>query len=381
MPADRQLTDPTARELIDLTRQIAARELAPRAAEAEAAGEFPREIFTILGQAGLLGLPYPQRYGGGESAYEVYLQVIEELASGWLAVALGVSVQTLAAFPVANYGTAEQREQWLPRLLSGEALGAYCLSEPESGSDAAALSTRAVLDGDHYLVNGTKAWVTHGSVADVYNLMVRTSDDGPRGITTLLAARDTDGLEPQPPERKMGMRASPTSAVVLRDARVPAANRLGEEGIGFRIALSALDSGRLGIAACATGLAQSALDVAVDYAKQRRQFGRAIAAHQGLAFLLADMATGVEAARALYLSAARRRDAGQPFSTQAAMAKLVASDTAMRVTTDAVQVLGGYGYTCDYPVERYMREAKVLQIVEGTNQVQRLVISRSLTRS
>jgi len=380
VPATRQLPSPEAEDLLALTRELAGDLLAPRVEAGEAAGEFPREVFDQLGKAGLLGLPYPEEYGGGAQPYEVYLQVLEELAGGWLAVGLGVSVQTLSAFPLATYGTDEQRRAWLPALLSGEAIGAYCLSEPGSGSDAAALTTRATLDGDTYRVNGTKAWVTHGGVADVYNLMVRTSDDGPRGISTLLAPADTPGLAPQPPERKMGMKASPTTQIVLTDAQVPADRRLGAEGIGFRIALSALDSGRLGIAACATGLAQAALDYAVGYAADRRQFGQPILDFQGVGFLLADMAAGIEAARALYLSAARRRDAGLPFSTQAAMAKLVATDTAMRVTTDAVQVLGGYGYTADFPVERYMREAKVLQIVEGTNQVQRLVIARSLAK-
>jgi alkylation response protein AidB-like acyl-CoA dehydrogenase len=378
VPAIRQLPSGQAEELLGLARDLATRELAPRAAAAEEAGSFPREVFTLLGRAGLLGLPYPEAYGGGDTGYEVYLQVIEELASAWLAVGLGVSVQTLAAFPVANFGTEEQRERFLPALLSGEAIGAYCLSEPGSGSDAAALATRAVRDGEHYLVNGTKAWVTHGTVADLYNLMVRTSDDGPRGISTLLAGRDTPGLEPASPEHKMGLRSSPTAQVVLTDARVPQANRIGAEGVGFRIAMSALDGGRLGIAACSVGVAQAALDAAVDYARQRRQFGAPIASFQGVGFMLADMAAGIEAARALYLAAARRRDAGLEFTSQAAMAKLVASDTAMRVTTDAVQVLGGYGYTSDYPVERYMREAKVLQIVEGTNQVQRMVIARRL---
>lgn len=379
MPATRQLPSAEAEALIGLAHDIAGRELAPAAAGAEQAGQFPRQAFALLGQAGLLGLPYPERYGGGGVSYEVYLQVIEELAAGWLAVGLGVSVQTLAAFPVANFGTDRQREQFLPQLLSGAAIGAYCLSEPDSGSDAAALVTRAVRDGTDYLVNGTKAWVTHGPVADLYNLMVRTSDDGARGISTLIAERGTAGLSPAAPEHKMGLQSSPTSQLVLTDARVPAENLLGGEGSGFRIAMSALDGGRLGIAACAVGVAQAALDAAVDYARQRRQFGSPIATFQGVGFLLADMAAGIEAARALYLAAARRRDAGLDYTSQAAMAKLVASDTAMRVTTDAVQVLGGYGYTSDYPVERYMREAKVLQIVEGTNQIQRMVIARRLT--
>jgi hypothetical protein len=371
---------PEAEALLELTRELADKELAPRAADFEERGEFPRDVFRTLGRAGLLGLPYPEEHGGAEQPYEVYLQVLETLASRWLAVALGVSVHTLSCFPLAAYGTDEQRQKWLPEMLGGELLGAYCLSEPGSGSDAAALSTRAVRHGDEYVVNGVKAWVTHGGEADFYNLMVRTSDDGARGISTLLAPADTPGLKPAAPERKMGMKSSTTAQIVLDDARVPAERLLGEEGIGFRIALSALDGGRLGIAACAVGLAQGALDAALEYAKVRSQFGRAIVDFQGVAFMLADMATQTEAARALYLSAARKRDEGRPYGRDAAMAKLFATDTAMRVATDAVQVHGGYGYVTEYPVERYMREAKVLQIVEGTNQIQRLVISRSLVK-
>jgi len=377
---ERSLPTPEAEALLDLAGELAAKELAPRAAEFEERGEFPREVFRTLGRAGLLGLPYPESYGGAEQPYEVYLQVLEELAASWLAVALGVSVHTLACFPLFAYGTDEQRARWLPEMLGGELLGAYCLSEPGSGSDAAALSTRAVREGDEYVVNGVKAWVTHGGEADFYNLMVRTSDDGARGISTLLAPAGTPGLRAAPPERKMGMKSSTTAQIVLEDARVPAERLLGEEGVGFRIALSALDGGRLGISACAVGLAQGALDAALEYAKVRTQFRKPIVDFQGIAFMLADMATGVEAARALYLSAARKRDAGKPYGRDAAMAKLFATDTAMRVATDAVQVHGGYGYVTEYPVERYMREAKVLQIVEGTNQVQRLVISRSLVK-
>jgi len=348
--------------------------------EAEAASAFPRELFRTLGRAGLLGLAYPEELGGGGQPYEVYLQVLEELARGWAGVAVGVSVHTLSTFPVAAWGSKEQQERFLPGMLGGELLGAYCLSEAHSGSDAAALSTRAVRDGDDFVVNGAKAWVTHGGHADFYNLMVRTGGEGPGGISCLLADKDTPGLLPQQPEKKMGMRASHTATIVLDGARVPADRLVAEEGQGFRIAMSALDGGRLGIAACAVGLAQAALELAVTYASGRRQFGKAITEFQGVSFLLADMATQVEAARALYLSAARLRDAGKPYGTQASMAKLFATDTAMRVTTDAVQVLGGAGYVQDFPAERYFREAKVMQIFEGTNQVQRLVIGRALTR-
>ncbi|MFF8772049.1 acyl-CoA dehydrogenase family protein [Kitasatospora sp. NPDC015120] len=378
---DRQLPSEEARELLALTRDLVQRELLPRAAEDEAAGRFPREVFRTLGEAGLLSLPYEERHGGGDQPYEVYLQVLEELASGWLAIGLGVSVHTLSCHALATFGTDEQRDRWLPGMLSGAQLGAYCLSEPQSGSDAAALRTRAHLDGEDYVVNGTKAWITHGGRADFYSALVRTGEEGSRGISCLLVPGDQEGLSAAPPEQKMGMKSSPTAQLHFDGVRVPRERLIGTEGQGFQIALGALDSGRLGIAACAIGVARAALDLAVEYAGTRRQFGRPIADFQGLSFMLADMATQIEAGRALYLAAARRRDAGLAFSKEAAMAKLFCTDAAMRVTTDAVQVLGGYGYTQDFPAERFMREAKVLQIVEGTNQIQRLVIGRHLTKS
>jgi alkylation response protein AidB-like acyl-CoA dehydrogenase len=380
LTVERDLPTDEAHALLELTRELADAELAPHAATYEAEKRFPRETFRTLGKAGLLGLAYPEEHGGGGQPYAVYLQMLEELAASWLSVGIGVSVHTLACHPLAVFGTDEQRERWLPELLGGELLGAYCLSEPQSGSDAAALQTRAVLDGSDYVVNGTKAWITHGGVADFYAIMTRTSDEGPRGITCLLAEASTPGLSAAAPERKMAANASHTAQILLDDARIPGERRIGAEGQGFEIALAALDSGRLGIAACAVGLAQAALDFAIAYAKERRQFGRPIADFQGMQFLLADAATEVAAARELYLAAARRKDRGQSFGTQAAMAKLFATDMAMRVTTDCVQVLGGYGYVEDYPVERYMREAKVLQIVEGTNQIQRMVIGRALTK-
>jgi alkylation response protein AidB-like acyl-CoA dehydrogenase len=378
VPAERLMPTPESEDLIALTREIAARELAPVAAEYEAASRFPREIFRLLGRSGLLGLPYPEEYGGAGQPYEVYLQVLEEIATAWMSVAVGVSVHSLSCYPLAAYGTEEQRKRWLPDMLAGELLGAYSLSESQSGSDAAALRARAVRDGDSYVLSGTKAWVTHGGTADFYSMMLRTSDEGPRGISCFLVPGDLPGLQAAPPERKMGLTASTTAQLHLDAARLPADRLIGGEGQGFPIALSALDTGRLGIAACATGLAQAALDAAVAYAHEREQFGQPVASFQGLAFLLADMAAAVESARATYLEAARRRDHGLPFTRQAAVAKLICTDTAMRVTTDAVQVFGGYGYTRDYPVERYMREAKVTQIFEGTNQIQRLVISRHL---
>ncbi|MER6080834.1 acyl-CoA dehydrogenase family protein [Streptomyces sp. NPDC001833] len=375
-PVERQLPTDEARDLLALVREIARREIAPQAAEEEDAGHFPREVFTLLSESGLLGLPYDAEYGGGDQPYEVYLQVLEELAAARLTVGLGVSVHTLASYALAAYGTKQQQVEHLPAILGGGLLGAYCLSEPASGSDAASLRTRAVRDGDSWVINGTKAWITHGGIADFYTVMARTGAEGSHGITAFLVPGDAEGLSGAVPEKKMGMKGSPTAQVHFDDVRVPDERRLGEEGQGFAIALSALDSGRLGIAACAIGLAQAALDEAVGYATGRRQFGHPIADFQGLRFMIADMATQIEAGRALYLAAARLRDAGRPFAKQAAMAKLHCTDTAMKVATDAVQILGGYGYTADFPVERYMREAKVLQIVEGTNQIQRMVIAR-----
>ncbi|KMS78329.1 acyl-CoA dehydrogenase [Streptomyces leeuwenhoekii] len=377
-PVDRQLPTDEARDLISLVRDIAQREIAPKAAEEEDAGHFPRDLFALLSDSGLLGLPYDAEYGGGDQPYEVYLQVLEELAAARLTVGLGVSVHTLACYAPAAHGTKEQQVEHLPAMLGGGLLGGYCLSEPSSGSDAASLRTKAVRDGDDWVITGTKAWITHGGIADFYTVMARTGEEGPRGITAFLVPGDAAGLSAAAPEKKMGLKGSPTAQIHLDGVRVPDARRIGDEGQGFAIALSALDSGRLGIAACAIGLAQAALDEAVAYATERRQFGRPIADFQGLRFMLADMATQIEAGRALYLAAARLRDAGRPFAKQAAMAKLHCTDAAMRVTTDAVQVLGGYGYTADFPAERYMREAKVLQIVEGTNQIQRMVIARHL---
>ena len=376
---DRILPTEEAHDLLDLTRELVTRELAGKADDFERRGEFPREVIRTLGRSGLLGLPYPEADGGAGQPYEVYLQVLETLAGTWLAIAEAVSVHTLACYPVYAHGTERQRKM-LPDLLGGELLGAYCLSEPQGGSDAAALATRATRDATGWSVSGTKAWITHAGHADFYNVFCRTGGAGAGGISCLFAEAGTPGLLPQQPERTMGLRSSAPAQIVFDDMRLDADHLVGEEGGGFRIAMEALDAGRLGIAACAVGLAQAALDHAVAYAREREQFGKPIASYQGIGFLLADMATQISAARALLLAAARLKDAGRPFSIEAAKAKLFATDVAMRVTTDAVQVLGGYGYVSDHPVERWFREAKVLQIVEGTNQIQRLVISRSLTR-
>ncbi|WP_203336286.1 acyl-CoA dehydrogenase family protein [Nocardioides limicola] len=382
MPASRVLPTQEAADLIHLVREIATRELLPRAASAEATEAFPRDVFRTLGQAGVLGLPYPEEYGGGGAPYELYLQVLEEIGAVWSSVGVGVSVHALSCFGLATQGTPEQRQRWLPQMLGGDLLGAYCLSEPHAGSDPAAMRTTARRDGDDYVINGVKAWTTHGGEADFYKVMARTSDDTDTsrggGISCFLVPADTPGLTADVPEKKMGLTGSTTATMLFDQVRVSADRRLGEEGEGLRIALAGLDAGRLGIAAVATGLAQGALDQAVAYAKERETFGRAIIDHQGLAFLLADMEAAVQSARAMTLHAARLKDRGLRYGREASIAKLVATDNAMKVTTDAVQVFGGYGYTRDFPVERYMREAKVMQIFEGTNQIQRMVIGRSL---
>jgi alkylation response protein AidB-like acyl-CoA dehydrogenase len=388
----RDLPTDEARDLLALVREIAEGELAPAAAAAEDRAarlqEYPRDAYRLLGKAGLLGLPYAEEQGGGGQPYLVYLQVLEELARCWGSVAMGTSVHVLACNALATAGTPEQQQRWLPDLLAGDLLAAYCLSEPEAGSDAAAMRTRAERDGDGWRLSGTKAWITHGGMADWYTVFARTSPQAEAGragagVSAFLVPADAAGLHVAAPEHKMGFAASRTAQVVLDGVRVEGGQLLGPEGGGFGVAKAALDAGRLGIAAVAVGLAQAALEDAVAYAKQREQFGRRIIDFQGLGFMLADMATAVSASRALYLEGARLLDAGDdPVRIRAtsSMAKTFCTDSAVRVTTDAVQVLGGAGYVTDHRVERLMREAKLLQIVEGTNQVQRVVVAGALAR-
>lgn len=377
MPVDRLLPTDEARELIHLTREIADKALEPIVDHHERMETYPEGAFATLGAAGLLSLPYPEEWGGGNQPYEVYLQVLEEIAARWAAVAVAVSVHSLACHPLVVFGTDAQKHMWLPEMLSGNMIGAYSLSEPQAGSDAAALLCSAAAVDNGYRVSGAKAWITHGGIADFYTLFARTAK-GAQGISCFLVPKDAEGLTFGRPEEKMGLHAVPTTTAHYDDVFIAVERRIGNEGQGLPIAFSALDSGRLGIAAIAVGLAQAALHEAVAYSQQRTTFGRKIIDHQGLGFLLADAAAAVDSARATYLDAARRRDAGLPYSRHASVAKLVATDAAMKVTTDAVQVFGGVGYTRDYRVERYMREAKIMQIFEGTNQIQRLVISRSL---
>ncbi len=386
-PVQRLMPTEIGEELIELTRDICAKELAPRVDEAERRardnGEFPREVFDILGRAGLLSLPQPEEYGGAGQPYEVYLQVIEEIASVWMSAAVGTSVHSLTAYPILTFGTPQQRTALLPDILDGTRIGAYALSEQSAGSDIGSMTTRAIRESGGsvdvaYRISGRKAWISHAGHADYYTTFARTADSGGRGLSCFIVPGDAKGLSFGQPERTMGLHADIVREVMYDQVEVSADRRIGAEGQGMAIALAALDAGRLGISAAATGLAQAALNVASAYARERQQFGRAIGEFQGLAFLLADMQAAVSSARATYLYAARLKDAGRPFGAEAAAAKLIATDAAMRVTTDAVQVLGGAGYTSDFPLERYMREAKVTQIFEGTNQIQRLVISRHL---
>jgi len=348
--------------------------------EDDEAERFRKSAIAELGENGLCGVQTPEAFGGLGLGYLDYAMVLEQIARVSASYGVSVAVTGLPQVILLNFGDAAQQAAWMPGLASGQLLGAFALSEPGSGSDAAALLTTARREGDTYVLNGTKFWITHGGYADIYVVMARTGGPGPKGISAFLVPGDAAGLRFGKKEEKMGLRASPTVELILEDVVVPVSARLGQEGDGFRVAMSALDSGRITIGAIAVGLAQAALDVAADYAIQRKQFNTPIIDFQGVGFMLADMASRIESARLLVHKAAWLRDNGRPYSHIAAMAKCAATDTAMAVTTDAVQVLGGYGYTREYPVERYMRDAKVMQIVEGTNQVQRVVIARHLRR-
>ncbi len=378
MPADLRLLDDEQRALIQMVREFADEVVAPAAAGYEERSEDPAALYVKLAELGLTGIPYPEEYGGGAQPYETYLMVVEEIARAYLGFAIGLSVHTLCAFAVDGFGTDAQKKEVLFKLTTGESFGAYALSEPHSGSDAAALRTKAERTGTGYRLSGSKVFCTRGAEADVVLLMARTGEHKTRGISAFLIPRATPGFEGAKKENKMGWRSSPTWMLSLDGAEVSEDARLGDEGEGLKIALASLDSGRLGMAACAIGLAQSAFDAAVSFTTEREQFGRPVAANEGVQFMLADMSTTIAAGRALYRHAARLRDAGEDYSIPAAQAKLFCTDGAMRITTDAVQLHGGYGYITEYPVERYMREAKGLQIVEGTNQIQRYVIDRRI---
>ena len=391
MPADLRLLDDDQRALVGLVREFCEGEVVPAVHDFERRGEDPALLYAKLAELGLSGLPFPEEYGGGGQSYSTYLLVIEELAYHYLSLAIGVSVHTLCAFAVNEFGSDVQRKEVLTKLAGGEWYGAYSLSESGAGSDAAALSTRAARGAGSagpqnrhgegsYRLNGGKLWCTRGNEADIVLMMARTGVAGSAGISSFLIEKATPGFAGTKKEDKMGWRSSPTWQLTLDDVEVPDSRRLGEEGMGFRIAMASLDSGRLGIAACGIGLAQAALDAALDFTGEREQFGRPVGSNEGVQFMLADMSTQIEAGRRLYRHAAALRDAGEDYGLQAAQAKLFCTDTAMKASIDALQLHGGYGYVTEYPAERFMRDAKGLQIVEGTNQIQRFVIGRRLTK-
>ena len=371
--------DDEQQEIRDLARKFAQQEIAPHAEQWDEESHFPREIFSVLGELGLAGTLIPEEYGGSQLSRLTAAVIYEQIAQADMSTAVWLSVHNMVAGLIAKFGDDEQRRRWLPGMATGDLLGAFALSEAHAGSDAANIRCQARRDGDDYVINGTKFWVTSAGQADLYAVMVRTDPDGgPRGISTLVVERDTPGFSIGKLERKMGLHSSPTGELVFEDCRVPAKNLLGKEGDGLTISLATLDGGRINIGAIATGVAQAALDVSTRYAQERIAFGRPIGAFEGVQFLLADMAMKVEASRLLVYQAAFKMDEGEPATPSAAMAKCFATDSAMAVTTDAVQVLGGAGYVRDWPVERYMRDVKVAQIFEGANQIQRVVIARSL---
>ena len=349
--------------------------------EYEARAEDPAPVYRLMGDLGLAGIPFDPAYGGRGEPYRAYLDLVEELARSWVSLAVGLGVHTLVCDAVARNGGDGLKEELLPDMLAGRRFGAYALTESSSGSDAASLRTRAERTSSGYVISGRKQFCTRGGDADHLLVMARTGVEGPRGISAFIVDQGTPGFVPARTEAKMAWRSSPTWELAFDGCEVPEGRRLGAEGEGFRIAMSALDAGRLGIAAVSIGLAQAALDAAAGFARSRNQFGQRVVDFEGVQFMLADMATAIEAGRALYRRATELKDLGAAYSIQASMAKLFCSDVAMQVTTDAVQVHGGYGYTAEYPVERYMREAKALQIVEGTNQIQRMIIGRMLGTS
>lgn len=365
-----------------MVRDFAENEVAPTAAERDEEERFDMELFHKMAELGLTGIPWPEEYGGIGSDYLAYVIAVEELSRVCASTGVTLSAHTsLAGWPVYKFGTEEQKQQYLRPMAEGTKIGAYGLTEPASGSDAGAMKTTAKVDGDDYILNGSKIFITNGGIADIYVVFAVTDASGKRPETTaFIVEKDYAGFSVGKKEKKLGIRSSPTTEIMFDNCRVPKENMLGGLGDGFKIAMQTLDGGRNGIAAQAVGIAQGALDAAVGYAKEREQFGKPIAANQGIGFKLADMATATEASRLLTYQAAWLESNDLPYGKASAMAKLMAGDTAMQVTTDAVQVFGGYGYTKDYPVERYMRDAKITQIYEGTQEIQRLVISRMLTK-
>ncbi|MED0996682.1 acyl-CoA dehydrogenase AcdA [Bacillus mobilis] len=365
-----------------MVRDFAKNEVAPTAAERDEEERFDRALFDQMAELGLTGIPWPEEYGGIGSDYLAYVIAIEELSRVCASTGVTLSAHTsLAGWPIFKFGTEEQKQKFLRPMAEGTKIGAYGLTETSSGSDAGGMRTTAKRDGDHYILNGSKIFITNGGIADIYVVFALTDPESKqRGTSAFIVESDTPGFSVGKKESKLGIRSSPTTEIMFEDCRIPVENLLGEEGQGFKVAMQTLDGGRNGIAAQAVGIAQGALDASVEYARERYQFGKPIAAQQGIGFKLADMATDVEAARLLTYQAAWLESEGLPYGKESAMSKVFAGDTAMKVTTEAVQVFGGYGYTKDYPVERYMRDAKITQIYEGTQEIQRLVISRMLTK-
>lgn len=364
-----------------MVREFAREEIAPFVENMEN-GEFPRRLLKKMGELGLMGIPVPEKYGGAEMDFISYIIAIHEISvvSPTLGVILSVHT-SVGTSPIVYFGNESQKQKYVPKLASGEYLGAFCLTEPSAGSDAGSLKSKAVRDGDFYKINGSKIFITNGGEADVYIVFVSTNpDEGSRGISAFIVEKNTPGLIIGKDEHKMGLSGSRTVQLTFENMMVPKENLLGEEGEGFKIALANLDVGRIGIAAQALGIAEGAFNYAVSYAKERVQFGKPIAAQQGIGFKLADMGTAVEASRLLVYQAAALRAQGLPCGKQASMAKLFASKTAVDVTSEAIQVYGGYGYTKDYPVERYFRDAKVTEIYEGTSEIQHIVIAKHLIR-
>ena len=364
-----------------MVRDFARNEVAPTAAERDEEERFDMDIFKKMAELGLTGIPWPEQYGGIGSDYLAYCIAVEELSRVDASIGVTLSAHTsLAGWPIYTFGTEEQKQTYLRPMAQGEKIGAYCLTEPGSGSDAGGMRTTAKLEGDHYILNGSKIFITNGGIADIYVVFAVTDPESKKGTSAFIVESTHPGLSVGKKERKLGIRSSPTTEIIFDNCRIPKENLLGKEGGGFKIAMMTLDGGRNGIASQAVGIAQGALDAAVEYAKERVQFGKPIAAQQGIGFKLAEMATSVEAARLLTYQAAWLESEGLPYGKESAMSKLFAGDTAMKVTTEAVQVFGGYGYTKDYPVERYMRDAKITQIYEGTQEIQKLVISRMITK-
>lgn len=368
--------------LRDMVRNFAENEVAPGAAERDEKEQFDRSLFDAMAELGLTGIPFPEEYGGAGSDYISYAIAVEELSRVCASTGVTLSAHvSLCSWPIYAYGTEEQKKKYLTPLAKGEKIGAFGLTEPSAGSDASNTKTTAVLDGDEWVLNGSKIFITNGGEAEIYVVTAVTDKSkGHRGISAFIVEKGTPGFSFGKKEEKMGIRASTTMELVFEDCRIPKENLLGELGQGFKIALSTLDGGRIGIGAQAVGIAQGALDQALKYSKERVQFGQPISSFQGIQFMLADMATKIEAARLLVYRAAYLESIGERFSKEAAMAKLFASETAMEVTIKAVQILGGYGYTREYPVERMMRDAKITEIYEGTSEVQRIVIASNLLK-